>query len=150
MVFVWLAAPCLWGLPPFLPGAPAPRAALALPRPPLALWAAGGLGRARALRWGPAGGVPPAAAGGCALGHSAANRGAQPSHGGARFARGGCSEENKKNAPIRKVVQIIDLEIPAGMPYNQSIPSPGVSKDTAHSGFFRQKGRPTGRPFSLS
>ena len=35
--------------------APAPRAALALPRPPLALWAAGGLGRARALRWGPPG-----------------------------------------------------------------------------------------------
>lgn len=38
--------------------------ALAQPRPPLALWAAGGLGRARALRWGPAGGVPPPAGGG--------------------------------------------------------------------------------------
>lgn len=66
--------------------------ALAQPRPPLALWAAGGLGRARALRWVTAGGVPPPAGGGCALGPCAF--GAQPSHGGARFARGGCSEGN--------------------------------------------------------
>lgn len=58
--------------------APAPRAALALPGAPLALWAAGALGRARTLRWVTAGGIPPPAGGGCALGHCAAS-GAQPS-----------------------------------------------------------------------
>lgn len=48
--------PCLWLWQlRFRLSASEPRAALALPRPPLALWAAGGLGRARALRWMPLG-----------------------------------------------------------------------------------------------
>lgn len=54
-----------------------------------------------------------------------------------------------KKAPIRKVVQMIALEIPAGMPYNQNIPFPGMSKDTAQSGFFDRKPAKR-RAFSLS
>lgn len=56
----------------------AARCARPAPPAPSAFGRLGGLGRARALRWGPAGGVPPPAGGGCALGHSAAS-GAQPS-----------------------------------------------------------------------
>ena len=44
-------------------------------------------------------------------------------------------------------MQIIDLEIPAGLPYNQSVPSPDMSKDTAHSGF---SGRKAAQPGGLS
>lgn len=73
-------------------------------RAPRPSGAAGALRRARALRWGTAGGVPPPAGGGGALRPRAF--GAQATHADARFARDR-SVRKIKNARIRKHVHKI-------------------------------------------
>ena len=73
---------CCWGRRV----APAPLAAPHSPARPSPLRGGWRSGARVAPRWVAAGSIPPAAAGGSALGHSAAS-GAQPSHSGARFAR---------------------------------------------------------------
>lgn len=93
-------ARCCWGCRVPVRRAPA-RPARRAPRPS---GAAGALGRARALRWGTAGGVPPPAGGGGALRPRAF--GAQATHADARFARDR-SVRKIKNARIRKHVHKI-------------------------------------------
>lgn len=94
-------ARCCWGCRVPVRRAPA-RPARRAPRPS---GAAGALGRARALRWGTAGGVPPPAGGGGALRPRAF--GAQATHADARCARDR-SVRKIKNARIRKHVHKID------------------------------------------
>ena len=127
-------ARCCWGCRVPVRRARA-RPARRAPRP---FGAAGAPGRARPLRWGTAGGVPPPAGGGGALRPRAFGAQAPPAD--ARSARDR-SVRKIKNARIRKEVHKIALAISGGMIHNGSRPTCKQGYKKLHGDEVRTQGR---------